>query len=58
LTSTTGRVQRGSRELAIQHGEHEGSLELGGNESSRTRHHADLHRNEDRHVEAVEAEWP
>ena len=42
----------------IQHGEHEGSLELGGNESSRTRHHADLHRNEDRHAEVVEAERP
>jgi hypothetical protein len=26
--------------------------------SSRTRHHADLHRSEDRLAEAVEAEWP
>ncbi len=30
---------------------------MGGN-SSRTRHHADLHRSEDRHKEAVEAERP
>ncbi len=46
------------RELAIQRGEHEGSSELGGHESSRTRHHADLHRNEDRHTETAEAERP
>ncbi len=46
------------RELAIQRGEHEGSSELGGDESSRTRHHADPHRNEDRRTETVEAERP
>ncbi len=42
----------------FQHGEHEGSSELGGGNSSRTRHHADLHRSEDRHTEAVKAERP
>jgi hypothetical protein len=31
---------------------------LGGDDSSRTRHHADLHRNEDRHTEAVEDKRP
>jgi hypothetical protein len=46
------------RELAIQRGEHEGSSELGGDDSSRTRHHADLHRDEDRDTEMVETERP
>ncbi len=46
------------RELTIQRGEHEGSSELGGDDSSRTRHHADLHRNKDRNKEKVEAERP
>jgi hypothetical protein len=42
----------------FQRGEHEGSSELGGGNSSRSRHHADLRRSEDRHTEAVEAERP
>ncbi len=42
----------------FQRGEHEGSSELGAGNSSRTRHHADLHRSEDRHTEAAEAERP
>ncbi len=41
----------------FQRGEHEGSSGLGGGNSSRTRHHADLHKSEDRLKEAVEAEW-
>ncbi len=45
-------------ELAFQHGEHQGSLGRGGDDDSRTRHHADLHGNEDHHVEAVKAEQP
>ncbi len=42
----------------FQRGEHEGSSELRGGNSSRTRHHADLHGSKDRHMEAVEAERP
>jgi hypothetical protein len=42
----------------FQSDEHEGSSELGGGNSSRTRHHADLHRSESRLKEAVEAEPP
>ncbi len=42
----------------FQRGEHEGSSELGGGNSSRTRHHAGPHRSENRHKEAVEAERP
>ncbi len=38
--------------------EHEGSSELGGSNSSRTRHHAGPDGSEDRHEEAVEAERP
>ncbi len=53
-----GESSEAPRELVFQRGEHEGSSELGGNDSSRTRHHADLHGNEDRHTEAVEAERP
>ncbi len=53
-----GESSEAPRELVFQRGEHEGSSELGGGDSSRTRHHADLHRNEDRHAEAVEAERP
>jgi hypothetical protein len=53
-----GESSEAPRELVFQRGEHEGSSELGGGNSSRTRHHADLHRSEDRHKEAVEAEWP
>ncbi len=41
-----------------QRGEHEGSSGLGGGNSSWTRHHAGLHRSEDRHKEAMEAERP
>ncbi len=42
----------------FQRGEHEGSSELGGGNSSQTRHHADLHRGESRLKEAVEAKRP
>jgi hypothetical protein len=42
----------------FQRGEHEDSSGLGGGNSSRTRHHADLHKREDRLKEAVEAERP
>jgi hypothetical protein len=42
----------------FQRGEHEGSLGLGGGNSSQTRHHAGLHKSEDRLKEAVEAERP
>ncbi len=53
-----GESSEAPRELVFQRGEHEGSSELGGGNSSRTRHHADVHRSEDRHTEAVEAERP
>jgi hypothetical protein len=53
-----GESSEAPRELVFQRGENEGSSELGGGNSSRTRHHADLHRSEDRHTEAVEAERP
>jgi hypothetical protein len=53
-----GESSEAPRERVFQRGEHEGSSELGGGNSSRTRHHADLHRSEDRHKEAVEAERP
>ncbi len=53
-----GESSEAQRELVFQRGEREGSSELGGDDSSRTRHHADLHRNEDRHTETVEAERP
>jgi hypothetical protein len=46
------------RELVFQRGEHESSSELGGDDSSRTQHYADLHRNEDRDTEMVETERP
>ncbi len=42
----------------FQRGEHEGSSELGGDDSSRTRHHADLHGDEDRYTETAEVERP
>jgi hypothetical protein len=53
-----GESSEAPRELVFQHGEHEGSSELGSGNSSRTRQHADLHRSEDRHKEAGEAERP
>jgi hypothetical protein len=53
-----GESSEAPRELVFQRGEHKGSSELGGDDSSRTQHHADLHRNEDRHTETVEAERP
>jgi hypothetical protein len=42
----------------FQRGEHEGSSELGGDDSSRMQHQADLHRVEDCDAEKVEAERP
>ncbi len=53
-----GESGKAPRELVFQHSEHEGSSELGGGNSSRTRHRTDLHRSEDRHTGAVEAERP
>ncbi len=53
-----GEYSEAPRELVFQRGEHEGSSELGGDDSSRMRHHADLHRDEDRDTETVEAEGP
>jgi hypothetical protein len=42
----------------FQRGEQEGSSKLRGDCSSRTRHQADLHRDEDSHAEKVEVERP
>ncbi len=53
-----GESSEAPRKLVFQHSEHEGSSELGGGNSSRTQHRADLHRSEDRHTGAVEAERP
>ncbi len=46
------------RELVFQHSEHEDSLGRKGNDNSRAQHQADLHGDEDRDVEMVEAERP
>ncbi len=53
-----GESGEAPREREFQRGEHNGSSDLGGDDSSRTRHHADLHKSEDRLKEAVEAERP
>ncbi len=53
-----GESSKAPRELVFEGSEHEGSSDFRGGNSSRTRHHAGLHRNEDRHKEAVEAERP
>ncbi len=42
----------------LQRAEHMGSLGCGGDDGSRMRHHTDLHGDEGRHVETVEAERP
>jgi hypothetical protein len=46
------------RELVFQHSEHEDSPGRKGNDNSRAQYQADLHRDEDRDVEMVEAERP
>jgi hypothetical protein len=53
-----GESSEDPRELVFQRGEHEGSSELGGDDSSRTQHQADLHRDEDHDAQMVEAERP
>ncbi len=53
-----GESSEAPRERVSQCSEHEGSSELEGGNSSRTRHHAGPHGSEDRHEEAVEAERP
>jgi hypothetical protein len=50
-----GASSEASRELVFQSGKHEGSPGIGGNESSRMQHQVNLHRDEDRDVEEVEA---
>ncbi len=53
-----GESSEAPRELVFQRGEHGGSSELGGDDSSWTRHHEDLHRDEDCDAEKVEVEQP
>ncbi len=53
-----GESNEAPRERVFRRDEHEGSSGLGGGNSSQTRHHADLHKSEDRLKEAVEAERP
>jgi hypothetical protein len=58
LLRTVRGPEEEAEEEVSQQGEHECSSELGGDDSSRTRHHADLHSSEDCHTETVEAERP
>jgi hypothetical protein len=53
-----GESSEAPRELVFQRCEYKNSSGLGDGNSSRTRHHADLHKSEDRLKEAVEAERP
>ncbi len=53
-----GESSEALRELLFQRGEHEGSPGLGGKDSSRTQHQTDLHGEEGRNAEMMEAEWP
>jgi hypothetical protein len=42
-----GAFREAPRELVFRCGEQEGSSEVGGNDSSKTQHQVDLHRDED-----------
>ncbi len=53
-----GESGEAPREREFQRSEHKGSSGLGGGDSSRTRHHGDLRKSENRHKVAVEAEQP
>jgi hypothetical protein len=53
-----GASSEAPRELVFQHGEHEGSPGIKGNDSSRMQHQADLLGDEDRDAEEVKAGQP